>query len=129
MILLIFTTLYSILSAQVHINELMSSNSSVIYDEFGESSDWIELYNGGSNPVDIGGYGLSDDVDDLYKWTFPSVTINPNSHLLIFASGVGSDNNVQHWETIVNWGDTWTYFIGDQEPPSDWKEFGFIDDD
>ena len=94
-ILLIFATLSSNLSAQIYINELMSSNSSIIYDDFGESSDWIELYNVGE-PINLGGYGLSDDLDDLYKWTFPSVTMNSNSHLLIFASGVGSDNNVQH---------------------------------
>ena len=127
-ILLIFIVLYSILSSQIHINELMSSNSNTIYDEFGESSDWIELYNSGSDPINLAGYGLSDDVDDLYKWTFPSVFINPNSYLLIFASGVGSDNNVQHWETVINWGDTWNYFIGDEEPPLNWKEFGFMDD-
>ena len=126
-LLLIIFLFPSNLFAEIYINEVMSSNSDVIYDEFGESSDWLELYNSGGNPVNLGGYGLSDDIEDLYKWTFPSVTINPNSHLLVFASGIDNYSNVQHWETIINWGDTWKYFLGDFEPPTDWKEIEFND--
>ena len=125
---IILFSLIANLSAQIYINELMSSNTNVIYDEFGESSDWIELYNSENIAVNIGGYGLSDDADDLYKWIFPSVTMNPNSHLLIFASDADIESNVQHWETIINWGDTWKYFLGNLEPPQDWKEIEFYDD-
>ena len=109
---IILFTFISNLYAEIYINELMSSNSNIIYDEFGESSDWVEIYNGGNTTVNIGDYGLSDDADDLYKWTFPSITIDPNSHLLVFASGTDTESNVQHWETVINWGDTWKYFLG-----------------
>ena len=42
-ILLILTAFYFILSSQIHINELMSSNNNTIYDEFGEQSDDISF--------------------------------------------------------------------------------------
>ncbi|MBN1481115.1 CotH kinase family protein [candidate division KSB1 bacterium] len=63
------------------------------YEQMGESThdgdypDWIELYNAGSNSINLAGYGLSDDLADLYKWTFPNVTIAPKAYLLVFASG------------------------------------------
>ena len=124
---ILFTILLTVhLTAQIQINELMSSNSTTIYDDSGESSDWIEIYNGGEESFNLAGYGLSDDEDDLYKWTFPSVNIDPNSHVLVFASDA-DNNSVQHWETVINWGDNWSYFIGTQEPPPNWKDINFDD--
>ncbi|MDP4276750.1 MAG: CotH kinase family protein, partial [Bacteroidota bacterium] len=43
----------------VFINELVSSNQSIV-DEFGEKDDYIELYNAGTEPVNIAGWYLSD---------------------------------------------------------------------
>jgi hypothetical protein len=42
-ILLILTAFYFILSSQIHINELMSSNNNTIYDEFGVQSNNISF--------------------------------------------------------------------------------------
>ncbi len=33
------------------------------------------------------GYGLSDDPEDPYRWTFPNVEVGPGEFLLIWASG------------------------------------------
>ena len=33
------------LFAQIHINEIMSSNTNTIYTSDGDTPDWIELYN------------------------------------------------------------------------------------
>ena len=127
---ILFTILiFANLIAQIQINEVMSSNSTTIFDDFGDSSDWIEIYNNGSETVNIAGYGLSDNGDNLYKWVFPSVEIAPDNHLLVYASNTDENEYVQHWETIINWGDSWNYFIGDQEPPSNWKDIGFNSSD
>ena len=106
------------LNGQILINEFMSSNSATIYDEYGNTPDWIELYN--NEVIDLTGYGLSDDIDDPFKWIFPSINLDPESYLLIFASGEEQDSYVQHWETVINWGDEWNYFLGTSNPPSDW---------
>ena len=69
------------------INEFMASNGSSITDEDGDTKDWIELYNMGLNPVNLAGYGLSDNPDKPFKWVFPDVTIEAGEFLLVFASG------------------------------------------
>lgn len=71
----------------VLINELMASNSSVIADEDGDSSDWVELYNSSDQPVNLVGWGLSDNPSNLYKWIFPEVMLAPGEYLLVWASG------------------------------------------
>ena len=114
------------LFAQIHINEIMSSNTNTIYTSDGDTPDWIELYNTNDIIVNLNGYGLSDDIEEPFKWIFPDINISPNEHLLIFASG-DDQSIIQHWETVIDWGDDWSYFIGTQEPPTNWKELGFDD--
>ena len=74
-------------SHTLFISEVMSSNRCNIRDEDGDYSDWIEIYNSGTNTIDLTGYWLSDDPTNPLKWEFPAVTIEPGQYLLIFASG------------------------------------------
>jgi hypothetical protein len=69
------------------INEFSSSNASLISDEDGEFSDWIELYNSSNAPIQLANFGLSDDPETPFKWTFPSRIIPSQAFLLVFASG------------------------------------------
>lgn len=71
----------------VYINEYMSSNGSILKDEDAEYNDWIEIINAGDQVVNLEGYRITDDAEVLDKWIFPSVEIQPNSYLIIFASG------------------------------------------
>ncbi|MCH2585264.1 MAG: lamin tail domain-containing protein, partial [Planctomycetes bacterium] len=68
------------------ITEILSLNRSGLQDEDGEYSDWIELYNNSDTEVNLAGYKLTDDLDDLTKWEFPAVTLGPRRYLVIFAS-------------------------------------------
>ncbi|MFT5309726.1 MAG: hypothetical protein ACI8VL_000620, partial [Bacteroidia bacterium] len=43
----------NLLTAQIRINEVCTSNNSVVLDEDGDSRDWIELQNSGSEAVDL----------------------------------------------------------------------------
>lgn len=73
--------------SNVVINEFVSSNSESAFDEDGESSDWIELYNSGTSSVSLEGWGLSDNESKPFKWVFPNVIIKPNEYLIVWASG------------------------------------------
>ena len=73
-------------NAQIVINEY-SSTTSTFLDDYNEESDWIELHNTSSAEVDLKGWHLSDNKDNLAKWTFPSVKIAANGYLLVMASG------------------------------------------
>ncbi len=70
----------------VRINEFLASNDTGITDEDGDHSDWIELHNTGNEPVELGGWYLTDDKEDLVKWMLPSETISPGGFLVVFAS-------------------------------------------
>ncbi|QLY40800.1 hypothetical protein HF295_08010 [Hujiaoplasma nucleasis] len=70
------------------INEIMASNDNSLEDYQGENVDWIELYNPTDTPMDISGYYLSDNIEELKKWAFPENTIIPaEGYLLVYASG------------------------------------------
>ncbi|UPQ77900.1 putative Ig domain-containing protein [Flavobacterium azooxidireducens] len=68
------------------VNEVLASNSAVNIDEDDSYQDWVELFNNTPNPINLAGYGLSDNPNILFKWVFPSVTINPGSYLIIWCS-------------------------------------------
>ncbi|HPC95082.1 MAG TPA: lamin tail domain-containing protein [Sedimentisphaerales bacterium] len=72
------------------INEVMASNVSNVRDLQLDFDDWIEIYNGGEVPVDVGGMYLTDDPDDPAKWRFPTnepgvTTIEPGAYLIVWA--------------------------------------------
>lgn len=77
------------------INEFMASNGSntplgagELLDADGDSSDWIELYNPTAKAVDLTGWYLTDDPENLTRWRFPSGTrVAANGYLVVFASG------------------------------------------
>ncbi len=70
----------------VRINEIVPSNRLSLEDGYGDSPDWIELYNPGPTAVDLTGYGLSDDIGSPMKWVFPEVRIPAHDYLVVFAS-------------------------------------------
>ena len=75
------------LNGELVINEVLSVNDAGIEDEDGDTSDWIELFNGRDVPVTLTGWGLTDAPAQAFKWTFPAVTMPPHTYLVVFASG------------------------------------------
>jgi len=74
-------------SKTVVINEFMASNGHTLTDA-GQYEDWIELYNTSSQPMDMGGMYLTDDLTDLTKWQIPQgTTLGANDFLLVWADG------------------------------------------
>lgn len=69
------------------ISEFMADNSSVLTDEDGDYSDWIEIKNPDSVSHDLSGWHLTDDSTQPTKWTFPAgVSIPAGGHVIVFAS-------------------------------------------
>jgi hypothetical protein len=69
----------------VSISEVMLDNQSVHADEAGDYEPWLELYNYGSEDVNLAGWSLSDDFSDRRKWTLPNVTLPRHETRVIFA--------------------------------------------
>ncbi|MDD3276033.1 MAG: CotH kinase family protein [Kiritimatiellales bacterium] len=74
------------LYAQVQINEFMALNTETLRDEDQDFSDWIELKNVSTSTVNLDGWYLTDNADDLTKWEFPSTNILSGAFLVVFAS-------------------------------------------
>ena len=78
------------------INEIMAGNMSAVADQNGEYDDWVELYNGNSFSLNLNGYYLSDNENDLTKWTFPNVTIPANGYLIVWCDTAGGTQSGLH---------------------------------
>lgn len=59
------------------LNEYSASNVGTPTDNYGEQSDWVELYNNFSTQVSLNGYYLSNDRNNLLKWKFPGNYVLP----------------------------------------------------
>lgn len=55
------------------INEFMARNETTIEDpdDQGEFEDWLEIYNYGDTPINLGGFYLTDDLDDPTQYQIP----------------------------------------------------------
>src|SRR4051812_32077888 len=118
-VLLFFAT--TSLHAQIVLNEICPSNISIIQNDDGDYDDWIEIYNASGGDVNLQGYGLSDDANDLYQFTFPSVTLNAGSRMLVFCSDRDQTEIVNHWETPILGTSSWKYFVGTANPDTNWR--------
>lgn len=86
-------------ATRIVINEFMAENKNGLRDEDGETSDWIELQNQGTEAVDLQGWKLRDAPDPATGWSFPAVTLQPGAYLVIFASGKDRTNLASHLHT------------------------------
>ena len=114
------------LAQSLIINESMSKNLSSVYDEDGDTPDWVEIYNNSTDPINLGNYYLSDDVNNLQKWQFPEGTLSPDSHIVVFASD--KDRTIWpkgYWLPVINFGAIWHYLPGSDQIPSNWNTTGY----
>ena len=64
----------------------MATNKSIIKDEAEETEDWIELYNNTDQEIDLSGYYVSDNPDNLTKFTFgEDIKIKAKDYLIVWA--------------------------------------------
>lgn len=80
------------------LNEFMAKNTQTLADPTDSSGfpDWIELYNFGSEDLDLSGMYLTDNLLDPTLWQFPeNSSIASQSYLIIWADG-NSDQGEYH---------------------------------
>ena len=83
-------------SKPIFITEWMADNDGTIRDPTdGQFDDWFELYNAGPDPVDLGGYYLTDDLGDQTQFRVPGTgtyVIPPGGYLLVWADDEPQQN-------------------------------------
>jgi len=86
------------------INEFMASNDSWSIpgeDPSALAPDWIEIYNTGDTPIDMGGWYASDDIADLIQWQLPTdqpelTTIPAQGFLILICDGLDNSDGALH---------------------------------
>ncbi|MCH1613410.1 MAG: CotH kinase family protein [Flavobacteriales bacterium] len=110
---------------QIVINEVSAHKGYL--DEYGESTDWIEITNTLNTSFNLDNFYISDELGNLDKWQFPNYVISPNEKLIICASGKSSLNYPNHWESLVKAEEDWKYSQGSSSISDDWNTNNFND--
>ena len=75
------------LTATIIVNEFLASNETCCGSEiFGSGEDFVELYNYGTAPINIEGWGFSDSEGSIAT-TAPDTTIPPGGFLILWYTG------------------------------------------
>ena len=74
------------LQDSLRISEAMPSNGVTLFDEDGDSSDWVELVNISADPVSLENCWLSDKERNRMKWQLPALELAGGERLIIFCS-------------------------------------------
>lgn len=100
-------------ASNVRLTEFMAGNNRTIRDNDGDYSDWLEIYNGGTGSVNLGGWYLTDEASNLSKWRFPAgVTLPSDAYLLVWASDKNRTNPAAPLHTNFKLGKSANGFLG-----------------
>ncbi len=70
------------------LNEIQPANPGGPSDRFGHSHPWVELYNSGTNPVSLAGFGLATNYGGQPHWTFPpEAMVGPGQFQAVWLDG------------------------------------------
>jgi hypothetical protein len=87
-------------TAGLYINEIMPNNDYILPDEFGEYDDWIEIYNSGDKPANIGGLFITDSLGNPAKHristAYPDSTTVPAHGYLVLWSDDQKEQGMLH---------------------------------
>ena len=71
----------------LYISEFLAANDQGLKDEDDDRLDWIEIFNPGTNPVDLSEYALTQDRQLEAVWPLPGILLGAGEYQIIFASG------------------------------------------
>lgn len=83
--------------SDIIINEFMADNITTLRSSDGNYYDWIELFNRSDKAVNINGWYISDDTENVKKYSFPTdIEIPAGGYILIYCSGnnASPDNEI-----------------------------------
>jgi hypothetical protein len=96
----------AVAATTLEISEFMAVNQKTVQDADGDYSPWIEIYNPTTKDVNLAGWSLTDDTNNLTMWQFPNVTLldaedaNESDNVaVVFASGKNRTNNTAELHT------------------------------
>ncbi|MBP3715912.1 MAG: CotH kinase family protein [Paludibacteraceae bacterium] len=85
---------------KLYLNEICVANKQYV-DDYREDDDWIEIYNDGTSPVDLGGMFISDKRTNLTRYQIPTgyeeeTTVPAKGYLILWADADSSSQGILH---------------------------------
>jgi hypothetical protein len=102
----------------VAFSEVYTANTNYA-DEFGDRPGWVEFYNPADTAVNLNGYSLTSNADEIL-WTFGNAVVLPHSYLTIFLSGRNKPYFTPPSDSIDLLGNAvgaWSWADSENEPP------------
>ena len=78
---------------KLEITEYMTHNKRILYDNYGNYFDWIEIHNNSNTDYTLEGLYLTDDVTNLKKYLIPKTSLLKDQYLLVYFAGKKVDYN------------------------------------
>ncbi len=75
----------------LRLSEAMSANRAYLKGAYGRTADWLELYNGGTEAVNLAEYTLSDDYEEPDRYPLPDITLQPGQYGVVFMAEDSTD--------------------------------------
>lgn len=66
------------------INEVCSHNETIVYNDIGEYTDYVELFNNSDDKVNLSKFYLSDKEEQLNLYSLPEVELLPYTYAVVF---------------------------------------------
>ncbi|MEA2095499.1 MAG: lamin tail domain-containing protein [Candidatus Cloacimonadota bacterium] len=115
------------------INEFMSHNDAAWAGPMGDFPDWIELYNGSAETVDVGGMYVTDDLGDLelsmISDSNPELTVlAPGEFIVLIADG-SPENGPLHLDLKLSDNEDFALVDTDGSTIIDQRNTGVVPDD
>lgn len=110
-------------TGSVVLNEVAAASS----NQAPVTPDWIELYNNGTQSVDLGGFALSDDVLRPNRFVFPSNTpLAPKGYLVVWCDDNGGSPGLHSGFRLDAQGQTVTLYqlVGGSLQVADFVSYG-----
>ena len=67
-------------------------------------SDWIEIHNASRDSINLNGWYLTDDPENLTLWAFPEIHIGPRQTVIVWASGIQAEDHPENWPYVDDLG-------------------------
>ncbi len=83
----VFREGYQQMDPKLTLSELLVHNKSIQPDERGIYSDIVELYNSSEQAVNLGGYFLSDSLENRFQYRLPNIMLDAGSYTMIYCDG------------------------------------------
>ena len=86
----------------ISISEVCISNKTASYDDDGDyGADYIELYNSSDEVIDLSGWGITDDKDNLNRYILPKLNVSPGQAIILWCDSKIVDTSEYEVDYII----------------------------